>query len=86
MSIIDLKNRLLDDYDVQPELIDDMIEQIQGFGSTLKKEFFDYLESRELPEVCQRLVKEYGFLPIGAFMMQDWLEKEPEASQMALRY
>lgn len=86
MSITELKDRLLDDYDVQSELIDNTVEQIQGFGSTLQKEFFDYLEKQELSEACTNLIKEYGLLPIGAFMIQDWLEKNPEEAQMALRY
>lgn len=86
MSITELKERLLDDYDVQSELIDNTVEQIQGFGSTLQKEFFDYLEKQELSEACTNLIKEYGLLPIGAFMIRDWLEKNPEEAQMALRY
>lgn len=86
MSITELRGRLLDDYDVQSEWIDHTVEQIQGFGSTLLKEFFDYLERQELPESCTNLMNEYGLLPIGAFMLQDWLEKNPEEAQMALRY
>lgn len=86
MNTTELKDCLLNDYDVQPEWIDSMLAQIQGFESTLQKEFFDYLEKQELPEACIKLTKEYGLLPIGAFMLRDWLEKKPEEAQMALRY
>lgn len=86
MDIGELKERLLDDQDVQPGLVEQTAEQIQNFGAALQKEFYEYLKGRELPGECQTLVQQYGLRPVGAFIMCDWLEKEPDAAKLAVAY
>lgn len=46
MSGVELRERLLDDCDVQPGFLEQTVEQIQGFGSSLQKEFMSIWRKR----------------------------------------
>lgn len=86
MNSVELKDYLLEYCDVQPGMVDQLVKQIQGFASPLQKEFYAYLESQELSEECRSLMDKQGLLPVGAFIMRDWMEKEPDAAKLMMEY
>lgn len=86
MSGAELRERLLDDCDVQPGFMEQTVEQIQGFGSSLQKEFYEYLEEKRLSEETRNVMEKFQLLAVGAFMMRDWQEKQPEGAAFASAY
>lgn len=86
MSGVELRERLLDDCDVQPGFLEQTMEQIQGFGSSLQKEFYEYLEEKKLSEETRNVMERFQLLAVGAFMMRDWQEKQSEGAAFASAY
>ncbi len=88
----ELKEYLLDELDVQPAYVDDMIGQIEAMDGTLKEAFDAYRRTGELPKAaignynCNDLVETHQFTAVGALLFLDWMEKEPEAANAALLF
>ncbi len=92
MDTTSLKEILIDDFDMQMSHINETIEQIQGFNENLLSLFYEFLEDGNFPNITVEgynsndLVKKYNLTEIGAFMMLDWLQKDPEEAKYLFEF
>ena len=66
------------------------LEDIGKFPEALRIEFEKFLKTDELPKIdieswsLENLIKEKSLHPVGAFIILDWLQREPEKAKRAL--
>jgi hypothetical protein len=92
MDISEIKKKIQEkwpnDY-TQDHALAGTLEDIEKFPELLKTEFQNFLETGELPKTERddwnypKLIK-IDFHPVGAFLMLDWLDREPEKAKKAL--
>ena len=93
MEISQIKQKIQEkwpnDY-TQEHTLNVTLEDIEKFSNTLRIEFEKFLETGELPKTevegwnFEKLIKEKSLHPVGAFIMFDWLQREPEKARGAL--
>lgn len=92
MDKTELREILLDDFDMQASYMDATLEQIENMEQELKAPFFSYLTTRKMPDIsageynCQSLVEKHKFTVIGAFLFLDWMKKDKEAAEASLMF
>lgn len=92
MDKAELREILLDEFDMQVYHIDATIKQIEELENDLKEAFFTFLQTKKVPDIevgkysCKLLVKEHKFTVIGALFLLDWLKKDVEAAETALTF
>lgn len=91
MDNTELREILLDDFDMQMAHVDKAVKQINAFDKDMEKMFFKYLSDKKKPEIIEGkysfedLLNIYQLTPIGAFLMLDWLRKDAETAEYILR-
>lgn len=84
-----IKEKWPNDY-TQEHTLGVTLEDIEKLSNTLRSEFEKFLETDELPKIevqgwsLKRLTQEKSLHPVGAFLMLDWLQKEPEKAIRSL--
>lgn len=90
MNQSEIKEILLDEFDMQVAHVDKAAERIHEFDSELAGKFAAYVKDRKIPECSagkytfEMLCKDYRLSPVGAFLMLDWLRKQKEKAAYAL--
>lgn len=88
----ELREILLDEFDMQAYHMDATIKQAEELGDKIKEAFFSYLQTKKVPDIevgkysCKSLVEEHRFTEIGALFFLDWLEKDAEAAESLLMF
>jgi hypothetical protein len=92
MEISEIKKKIQEkwpnDY-TQEHTLAVTLEDIEKIPEPLKTEFQNFLQTGELPKTEKdgwsypKLI-EFGFHPLGAFLMLNWLDREPEKAKKAL--
>lgn len=92
MDKTELREILLDEFDMQETYMDATLEQIENMEEELKEPFFSYLSTKKMPDMgegkysCQSLVEKHKFTVIGAFLFLDWMKKDKEAAEASLMF
>ena len=66
------------------------INDIEEMDPDIQRRALKFLEAGEIEDTevegysIQKLMSEYGFVALGAFLMQNWLKKNPEKAKAAL--
>ena len=88
----ELREILLDEFDMQAYHIDAAIQQTEDLEDEIKKEFFAFLQTKKVPDFkvgkysCKSLVEEHRFTVAGALFFLDWLKKDAEAAEASLMF
>lgn len=88
----ELREILIDEFDMQIAHIDKSIEQIESFDEEIKNACFTFIKTKSSPDLkagaysYKLLVDEHGFSPIGAFILLDWLKKDVKEAEMFLMF
>ena len=88
----ELREILLDEFDMQAYHIDETIKQVEELDDVLKDVFFTFLQTKKVPDIevgkysCKSLVEEHKFTVIGALFLLDWLKKDAEAAEISLMF
>lgn len=86
----ELREILLDEFDMQAYYIDVTIKQIEELEDEIKEIFFTFLQTKKVPDIevgkysCKSLVEEHKFTVIGALFLLDWMKKDAEAAEVSL--
>ncbi len=93
MEILQIKQKIREkwpnDY-IQEHALLVTLEDIEKLSEPLRTEFEKFLETGDLPDLevegwnLERLMKEKNLHPVGAFLMLDWLKKEPQKAKQIL--
>lgn len=92
MDKTELREILLDEFDMQAEYIDATLKQIEEFGDELKEVFWAYLHTKKIPDFsvgnysCMSLVEKHKFTAIGAFLLLDWMKKDMDAAEAVFMF
>lgn len=92
MDRMELREKLLDEFDMQAAYIDAALNQIEEFEDGLKETFFTFLQSQKVPDIevekysCKSLIEVHKFTVIGAFLMLDWMMKDMDAAEALLMF
>jgi len=91
MNIEAIKKKILKKFPVYDEKnIEGVSCDIEEMDKDLRMELENFLETGIAPSIelegysIERLKKEFGMNPIGAFLTLDWLKKEPEEAKKSL--
>lgn len=90
MEWSEIKEILLDEFDMQKAHVDKAADRIQGFDRELAEKFATYVRDRKSPELSEGkytfeiLQRDYKLSPVGVFLMLDWLQKDRERAEYAL--
>lgn len=90
MDRIEIKEILLDEFDMQAAHVEQAAERICEFDSELAEKFAAYVKERKAPELAEgaytfeTLQQDYRLKPVGAFLMLDWLRRDRESAEYAL--
>lgn len=88
----ELREILLDEFDMQASHIDATIKQVEELEDGSKEVFFTFLQTKKVPDIevgkysCKSLVEEHRFTVIGALFLLDWLKKDAEAAEVSLMF
>ena len=88
----ELREVLLDEFDMQAYHIDATIKQIEELEDGLKEVFFAFLQTKKVPDIevgkysCKSLIEEHKFTVIGALFLLDWLKKDAKAAEASLMF
>lgn len=88
----ELREILLDEFDMQAYYMDETIKQVENMTDRIKEAFFSFLQTKKIPDIevknysCRSLVEDHKFTGIGALFFLDWLEKDGEAAEFFLMF
>lgn len=92
MDKAELREILLDEFDMQAYHIDAAIKQAEELDHEIKEAFLDFVKTKKVPDIevgkysCKLLVEAHKFTVIGALFLLDWLKKDAEAAETALAF
>lgn len=92
MDKIELREVLLDEFDMQAYHVDATIKQVEELEDELKEVFFAFLQTKKIPDIevgkysCKLLVEQHKFTVIGALFLLDWMKKDVEAAEASLMF
>lgn len=90
MDQSEIKEVLLDEFDMQIAHVDKAVERIHKFDGMLAEAFVAYVKDKKIPELSEGkyafeiLQRDYRLSPVGVFLMLDWLKKDKERAEYAL--
>ena len=89
--IENLREILIDKYDVKNSAVDSLIEQVKGFSPKLTTAFENWVKTGETDETevegytVKSFIEKHPTSIPSAYGMLSWLEREPENAKKALR-
>lgn len=88
----ELREILLDEFDMQAYHMDVTIKQVEELEDDLKEVFLAFLQTKKLPDIevgkysCKLLVEQHKFTVVGALFLLDWMRKDMEAAEVSLMF
>lgn len=88
----ELREILLDEFDMQALYIDEAIKQVGDLEDGIKEVLFTFLQTKKVPDIevgkysCKSLVENHKFTVIGALFLLDWIKKDREAAEVFLLF
>lgn len=92
MNDDDLREYLLEEFDVQIRYVDSIVYQVKGFTNELKCEFYKYVEDGKRSSIeikgytIKDLKNKFGLNEIGSFLALSWIESDSEKAIKMLEY
>lgn len=88
----ELREILLDEFDMQTAYIDETMKQIEDLEEGIKEILFTFLQTKKVPDIevgkysCKSLVENHKFTVIGALLLLDWMKKDLEAVEVFMLF
>ena len=89
--IENLREILVDKYDIKNGVVDGLIEQVKGFSPKIMASFENWVTTGNLDDLeiegytIEAFIEKHPTTIPSAYGMLSWLEKEPEKAKKALK-